>query len=427
MNSLCKLFYRVLGLALLCAASGGVSAVGTSGAASSIVIPLISKSSSFESEVFVFNHNAEAIEVDVLYYEANNSSVFKPGLIPCTLLSLAAGETKSFKLGAQCPGANDGNSRFGLMVLRDHSAVKVNTFYAYSRTQHVLFLQGFSVEGFPEHVFSGATATAGGLKRSGTPTSIGGIPPSDPLYQSKTNCFVGSLGDPVKYVIRVNGANGTKIGSDISGTLTPYQLLRYSDIFTLAGVASGAFVDARVTFEETTSSAPNGPAMIGYCTVQDNTLFGADFRIAKSVDAANITQKKLRCRGMDANCVALSASAPVTGIPNGSLHRWSMFVHHPDWLTCSIVGPTDKLEMRLYSPDGAARAGGNNAFQFYVETGGRQAAFIGDGSQMFWTLDVSPKEGLVPPYSPVDYGLVCESGSGIHLSGTPITVSPDEF
>ena len=426
MNAFRKSARRVLGVALLFLFSGAASAVTTAGAASSIVLPVAAKTSSFETEVFVFNHNAYAINVDVLYFEANGLTA--PGQKTCSVLSLAAGETKSFKLGTQCPALDDGASHFGLMVLRDRSSEKVNTFYGYSRVQHVSFLQGFSVEGFPEHVFSGSVATSTGLKRNGPPADFGS-------YQYTTNCFVGSLADPVDYLIQLYDAAGVKVGNDVTGSLGPYQLVRQFDIFKQAGIPDGQQLEnVRATFDETNNaSSADEPAFIGFCTVQDNIRLGADFRVAKSIDAANLTQRKFRCRGTsDAACTVLTSPATYS-IPNAAtMQRWSMFIHHPDRLKCTIVGPdSSKLEMRLLAPaapgvPGVLKAGGNNVSEFYYETGGRQAAF-GDGTQQFWTLDVSAREGIPFLTFPIAYGLRCYSGSGIHLSGAPSDSSPDPF
>ena len=101
MNAFRKSARSIVGVALLFLFSGAASAVTTAGASSSIVIPAAAKTSSFETEVFVFNHNNYPINVNVLYYEANGLAA--PGQKTCTVLSLAARETKSFSLATQCP------------------------------------------------------------------------------------------------------------------------------------------------------------------------------------------------------------------------------------------------------------------------------------------------------------------------------------
>src|SRR5436190_9726250 len=123
---------RILVAAYLSLLPALASAVATEGASSSIVFPVAATTSSFETVVFVQNINAFAIDVDVLYYEANGIAGSAPGLRACGFLSLPANNTTSFKLAAQCPSLAAG-SHYGLLILRDRAAQKINVFYAYSR------------------------------------------------------------------------------------------------------------------------------------------------------------------------------------------------------------------------------------------------------------------------------------------------------
>ena len=199
------------------------------GRSSSIVFPVVAKTGSFETEVWVRNANAVSIDVDVLYYEANGLP--SPGLKACSFLTIAPNANVSFKLGTQCPSLATG-SHFGLLVLRDRAAQKTNTFAAFSRVQHVTTNQGFSIEGFPEHTFSGRAAGLIGLKRKAAAT-----PPTQAQPGYQPNCFVGSLGEPVDYAINVLEGydSSVQIGSTINGSLAPYQLVRYLDILGVAG------------------------------------------------------------------------------------------------------------------------------------------------------------------------------------------------
>jgi hypothetical protein len=398
-------------------------AQATAGRSSSIVIPIAAKTGSFETEVWVRNANSASIDVDVLYYEANGLA--SPGLVACNFLTIAANSNVSFKLGTQCPSLATG-SHFGLLVLRDRAAEKTNAFAAFSRVQHVTTNQGFSIEGFPEHVFSLRGAGIIGLKRKAA-----AVPPTtaQPGYQA--NCFVGSLGEPVDYAINLAEGfdSNIPIGSPITGSLGPYQLVRYVDILDAAGAPAGDKENVRVRFNLTSGAG----AFFGFCTQQDNLSFGADFRIAKTDDEANITKLLLRCRGTsDPACATLAS--PALSLPNGTTkHRYSMFIHHPDYVRCDIVGPSAaNLEIQLTAPVpagasvGPVVAGGNNQSHFYYQTGPRGAVANAGGFQTFWNLEVSAREGT-PPTFPVDYGLKCASGSGIHISGSGAAISPDDF
>jgi hypothetical protein len=51
-------------------------------------------------------------------------------------------------------------------------------------------------------------------------------------------------------------------------------------VFAAAGAAPGDHTNVRAQFTRTSAETLD---LIGFCTVQDNTSFGADFRIAKSI------------------------------------------------------------------------------------------------------------------------------------------------
>jgi hypothetical protein len=405
-----------------------VMAQATAGRASSIIIPDAAKTASFDSEVWVRNPSSTAIDVDVLFYEAVTVvSPATPGLKNCGFLTIAPTSVVSFKLGTQCPTLGAG-SHYGILVLRDRAVQKINSFAAYSRAQHVTTNQGFSIEGFPEHVFSVRTAGVNGLKRKAA-----SVPPTQAQPGYQPVCYIGALGEPVDYSVTVREGidNSQVVGSIVlTGSLAPYELYRYIDIFGSAGLPPGDKENVRVTFANTNASAPT--AFIAFCTQQDNFSFGADFRIAKTDDEANITKLLTRCRGTsDPSCSTLTAPASYS-IPNATTqHRFSMFIHHPDYLRCDIVGPNaGNLEIRLLAPApngsivGPAVAGGTDASFFYYETGPRNAVVNAGGFQTFWNLEVGARESA-PPTFPADYGLKCVSGSGIHISGGTSSVTDD--
>src|SRR5207245_3916009 len=127
-----------------------------------------------------------------------------------------------------------------------------------------------SVEGFPVGNFSDQVSHSTGLKRQA----------AAPTFQ--TNCFVGSLEQPVSYQLKLfNDTTGAQIGGTLTGSLNAFEQFRYLDVFGPAGVhaPAGDQLNVRAQFTQTSGGTAN---LIGFCTVQDNTSFGADFRIAKS-------------------------------------------------------------------------------------------------------------------------------------------------
>ena len=254
----------LLASAVLLLGSSSVIGQTTAGTSATIVVPVIAQTSSFGSEVTVYNPNASAITVNPVFYDAQNTG--NPGAKACTPLSIGAGASVEFSLAGQCALPTGAN--FGLLVLAE--ATGTQRFYGYARTQNPQGI-GFSTEGFPIENFNDQEQHATGLKRV---AASGGLP----TYQ--TNCFVASLGDAVSYQLQLyNGASGTQIGSTLSGSLQPWQQYRYLDVFSAVGAPSGDLSDVRAQFTNLTG---NNKKLIGFCTVQENTSFSADFRIAKS-------------------------------------------------------------------------------------------------------------------------------------------------
>jgi hypothetical protein len=404
-------------------ACGVAQAQATSGAASSIVLPVAANTASFETEVFVRNPGDAGIQLSVLYYVANG--IPGAGLTTCNTLQVDSRATVRFTLATQCPTLGAG-ATFGMLVLRDAAVQKLGVFHAYSRVQHVATRQGFSVEGFPEAAFSGRPAVVIGLKRE-----AGAVPPTpgQPGYQA--NCFVSSLGESVTYQIRLlQASTGTQIGNTLSGFLAPYQLVRYLDVFSATGLLPGDLDNVAVEFDNT--SAPDEPAFVGFCTLQDNRSFGADFRIAKSLDAADETSAKRSCRGTNTDCDGVANPAPLAIADAATALRFPLFVRHPDFVRCDILGPaSNSLELRLMEPaeeftEPAVAQTSNNSSALYFETGPRNAPGNNGGVQGFWSLEVSAREGVSSSIFPVAFGLRCRAGAGVHIGDNP-SEHPDDF
>jgi len=236
----------------------------TAGTSATIVVPVIAQTSSFGSEVTVYNPNASTITITPIFYDAQNTA--SPGPKPCTSLSVGPNLTKAFTLASQC--ALPAGSNFGLLVMTEVTGTQ--RFYGYARTQTPQGV-GFSTEGFPVENFNDQLQHAIGVKRV---AASGGLP------ANQTNCFVATLGDAVSYELRLfDGPTNVQLGSTLSGSLAAFQQYRYLDVFALAGVAAGDKTNVRAQFTNLTG---NKKKLIGFCTVQENTTLSADFRIAKS-------------------------------------------------------------------------------------------------------------------------------------------------
>ena len=377
---------------------GFAHAQATAAAGSVVVVPVVAQTASYSTEVIVRNPNTAPITLHVKFYEGHDPANPNPGLKSCTDLTVAANESKPFTLAGQC--VLGGGSHFGMLVLEDAAAQKTNLFFAYSRAQ-TPGGNGFSVEGFPIGVFSGAPADVVGLKRQA----------AAPVYQS--NCFVAALGEAVNYqLVLRDGTTNAAIGSK-SGALAAFEQVRLLDVFAQAGVPAGNRTNIRANFTVTSGN----PALIGFCTVQESTFFGADFRIAKSVDSLDNGQKRTACIGLP-DCAAPLVPASAEHITDVTLRNvYSMIITQPDFVQCNLVSDRlSDLQMRLRQwgdPFSSAPfAGGTGQTSFYVFTGNRNA--VNGGTATRWFIDVSFRDGGNATV-PIDFGITCHSGNGTEI------------
>lgn len=430
------IWFRVLVGVVMLMSAAMVRAQTTAGAGTVIVIPLVSHSTSFKTEIFVRNPNSNSITLNVGFYDTLLAP--PPGQRPCTSFSVPAGRTASFTLDTQCT-FNPANSHFGMVVLADATGTyNTNYFYAFARIQNPTGI-GFSSEGFPVGNFSGQIASVIGLKRQA----------ASPGYQ--TNCFVGALGEAVDYSVTLfDGTTNAQLGSVITGSLVPYQTVRYLDVFAAAGAPAGDHPNIRAEFA---TSDANAPSLVGFCTVQENNTFGADFRIAKSRDALDRRAKRFMCYATDPTditCQTVDPSAP-TQVPSTTLRNIHyLFLAQPDFVKCDLVSPhLADLEMRLRLADDAYNgnavfvptapyatnppytAGGAALTGFYIFTGHRSQVGQGAGVGQItrWFIDVQASAtGLTNSADfPVDYGIVCKSGNGVSIPWVRAQVTRSGF
>lgn len=388
----------ILAGSITAASIGLAQAQSTAAAGSVVVVPVVAKTPSFETEVTVRNPNPAPITLNIKFYEGVNSGA--PGPKVCSALAVPGLRSIQFNLASQCAIAPTGG-HFGMLVLEDAAAQKTNVFFAYSRTQTPGFI-GFSVEGFPIGAFSGAPADVIGLKSQA----------AAPGFSS--NCFAGALAEAVNYqIVLRDGTTNNLIGAPIIGALQPFGLVRHLDVFLQAG-APGDHSNVRANFTVTSG----GQALVGLCTVQENTQLSADFRIAKSVDALNDGQRRVACIGQD-DCGSGVVSASEPEAIDGTVRNvYSMIITHPDYVRCDLVAAgadLANLQMRLRIPGdpfaSAVFAGGANLTTFYVHTGARNAVNSGVASR--WFIDVETRtEGAV---TPIEYGINCASGNGTEV------------
>jgi hypothetical protein len=289
---------------------------------------------------------------------------------------------------------------------------------------------GFAVEAFPAKAFTSSKLVANGIRRLASTASA-------PAFQ--TNCFIGVVGNvdattpPVATTVTytIFDQNNATLGSGIV-VLGAGQIVRLLDVFTSAGIPAGDVDNAAIRFEE---SGSNAPGVIAFCTVQDNTSFGADFRIAKQEAAPGGEEAGagLMLIGPwdDRDRREILVSQDRLGRPfeinaGNSSNTHVIYLHHPDFIFCEIIDPntnvraltTYGLEIRAVDTDDESTgAGGNDSVMVpdvskgeSVFSGDRAGDEDGDGRAV---IEVESNERNTLVTRP--YKLHCRTGSGSSL------------
>jgi hypothetical protein len=414
---------KTLSLAGLClaaiAATAPAHAQSTDGYHSIQIFPLVVDSASFAQRFTFRNPDAAALTLAVQYFPGTGTS--QATAIACSDVVVPAnGQIAIASLRTLCPALATG-PQFGYLYTNDKNATRKHSYAAFSRVSNPAGI-GFTVEAFPAHTFTSADGVVTGLRRF----------TGSPGYQS--NCFVGKLNNvgavasvTSNVFVTLRDSTGAQVGATTSFPVGPGKITRLLDVFSAVGAPAGNYDEVRATFEE---DGTGEPGIIAYCTVQDNTSFGADFRIAKqergfsqiSLQQTPAAQDEHVLRdsliSKDTFMAGLTTARPFTlaaGAESSNTHV--VYFRHPDYVQCELIDPATNvralpaygLEMRMVSPDGSLVAGGN------LSTGW-DSLYLGDkasrnnGANTRYTIEVetSGVNGAVAR----PYKLHCVSGSG---------------
>lgn len=383
------------------------------------IFPVVVDSGTF-TQSFIFKNPdaASAVTVSTIYFPADGTT--QAVNMGCPGITIPAGGQVVFNsLRGICPTLAAGN-QFGFL----YTAVTGTTqglYAGYSRASNSAGL-GFSVEAFPAHTFTSADTIVTGLRRR---AASGG----SPAFQ--TNCFVGNLHDvtpyqhlnsTINYTLR-NSA-GVSIGAG-SMQMTPGRMIRMLDIFATAGAPAGDYDNASIVFEETGTGEPG---LMTFCTVQDNTNFGADFRIGKQLRGYGTQYSGIGAQddhvsrdttvGYDIKMTGDTTTARAFSIPaSASANTHVVYFRHPDYIACEIIDPATNvralaaygLEMRLrdqYLTTLAGGAGIQGFSRFYLG----DKTDRNNGTNARYTIEVESSTLNTAAVRP--YKLHCQSGSG---------------
>ena len=410
---LCLAGSLFLGLGL----SGGALAQTTDGYHSIQIFPVVVDTASFTQRFNFRNPNDVQVSITPKYYPAQGTS---SGILTCPDIVIQGGKTATFtSLRQICPSLAAG-SQFGFLYTSELSPSSL-PYAGFSRVANPQG-NGFSVEAFPAHTFTSADSVINGLRRRAA---------SGPNPAFQTNCFIGNLNEvtasgpsttPVEYTL-YNSAS-TVIGSG-TVNLAPGAYVRLLDVFAAGGAALGDYDDAQMKVVELNNTVDLGePGIISFCTVQDNTSFGADFRIAKQEVGNGGMAYPGDSLGAQDNHVARETLVDADAVgrafeigTGASANTHVIYFRHPDYVQCEVINPSTGLravagyglEIRLLDPDGVVVAGGDNIT-------GWSDVFLGDkterngGANTRYTVEVEDSQvntGAVRAYK-----LHCRSGSG---------------
>jgi hypothetical protein len=389
-------------LAIACLGfTGAAMAQSPNGFGSIIHVPVVVNSAAFSSTIYVHNPGGSAINVQFSYTGADITA--SAGPLDCGVHSIPAGSSVEFDFATLCPLS--GASNFGSMRIYETSPIN-RPISVYTRVQSPVAGNGFSIEGFPIGGFANdqGASIVDGLKRSAVL----------PGYQ--TNCFVGSIGEAVAVDVKLFDGTNTQLGTTQTVSVPAGGLTRMLDVFTVAGAPVGDYSNVRAEFNQNLDQVGN-PSFSAFCTVQNNTSFDADFRIAKTIFPDDLGQQYT-------STVNKNVFGQDQNIPAGQKVVYAMFVKHPDFLSCRVIGDGQpNAELRILNPSGSIVAGGddiNDTTEFF--TG--EKSTVGNGTNGIWRVEVGARDGAGLAAS--NFNLQCRSGNGASKPMV-IAVLPDDF
>jgi hypothetical protein len=373
------------------------------------VFPVVTDSTSFAQRFHFRNPNTATVNISATYLPGTGTTGVQ---ITCPTFSIAAGADRTFtSLRAICPALAAG-SQFGMLYTYEIDSANL-PYAAYSRVANPQG-NGFSIEAFPGSTFTSATSTVTGVRRL---AASGG----NPAFQ--TNCFVGNMLDlapadttVTETEVTVFSSTGAQLGATTRFALAPGKLTRIVDVFAAVGAPAGNHDNARVRFWE---YGDDEPGLISFCTVQDNTSFGADFRIAKQESEPGglpSPQDDHVLRNSTVSSDALRTFEIGAGASASNTHV--VYVKHPDWFQCELIDPATSvralsaygLEMRMTASNGTTIIAGGSGAENFGET------YMGDktdrnlGSNTRYLIQVESNGANTASARP--YRLRCQSGSG---------------
>lgn len=378
-----------------------------------VVVPFVAHTKSLRTTVSIENH--EPVPVKATLYYVGEQSSSSPGLRKCPAGSvpfvLLPSSVVLIDVATLC--ALNGPDDVGTLTVIE---LQGGTTARLSANARVDLLDpagqpdfGFSVEGIPLGYLDGSNNThvVSALRYGASISGFGD-------YVS--DCYVGSFFDAtssgVVAKLTLKDRDGRRIGSPLTTSLRPWELVRLPDVFGAAGTG-GPYQQARAEFV----FSGNDPSVLAFCTVANvvnRRSPSTTFHLAK------VVEPELETRRRDVNVNATPRVTPSGGsfefLPGTSEVLHGLYVRHPDLLSCAL--DRSELVLELVTPDGAQTFGGTTNAIAEFDTGARSALgsrSFGPGWADLWGLRVSWNAAFPAPTGPVPYRVVCRSGNGVSL------------
>jgi hypothetical protein len=417
---------QVLVSLALAMGAGGTRAQNADGFHSFLVFPVVVDSASFTQAFWFRSISISPVLVPTFYPAGGGAPIACP-----SFGTSVAGNASAPSLRSLCPDIPAG-SVFGLLTVVPESAGPAagnpQLVAGFSRVSNPAGA-GFNVEAYPWHAFSTGYASVSGLVRRAAS-------PSGPALQ--TNCFIGMMPSvagstkPSKAWVGLGNAQGAAIGSLVEVDLVPGKLVRLLDVFAAVGAPAGDHANASLRMGPVLPDGYGDTGLLGFCTVQDNTSFNADFRIAKTEFPASCLYACNWDGPMDETALRSTLDAaelPLPGqaarsfvLPAGEFQNThAYYFHHPDTIDCTLRAPlfheplpgNAGVEMRLLDEVGTTIAGGNGVVWLGgLQLGDKMTRGRGANARYFLQVERSGDNAGAA----VAYEIGCDSGSG-HTPG----------
>ncbi len=403
-----------LALAALAAVSAAPArAGGAEDVGSQIVIPLVAYTNMLTTRVFIHNHDATAVVVQLRY--VGEASTNTPGMQICTpggtSLTLPLGAVVELDLtdpvASGCKLSPPGEqgmfvilaqpAKNGLVVGRISARARIDvTNPSTPSRRQVQYVDGIPLGQLDTtenvHVASGLAWDPAGAVLPGTKLT--------------TDCFAAAFWDGsgaggMIGSLRLEDYYGGQLGHDVKFALKPFQIVRLADVFSLAGVPPGPFRDVHGEF----SFTGFGDEVLAFCRTTLVSPQGRSF----GLQVAQVAEPTEESRRREFFADSTPGARKFSIAPTATRELHGIFVRHPDIAVC-FVNSTDDLVITAVAPDGTKFT---NTSTKTPDFGLLGQSFQGPSD--LWGLEITWATTAAKTAT-VDYQIFCFSGNGTSLA-----------